>query len=89
MQTRTARATALANDDVLRLEDLGLPDVMAAESSAFPPLADAVETFRREYILRALDRCGGNRTQAARLLGVEPRTVFRYLEQKRPDRSED
>ncbi|HOI12143.1 MAG TPA: helix-turn-helix domain-containing protein [Myxococcota bacterium] len=34
-------------------------------------------------MLRALDRCHGNRTAAARMLGVEPRTVFRYLEKER------
>lgn len=42
-------------------------------------LSDAMERFRREYVVRALERFGGNRTRTARALGVDPRTVFRYL----------
>jgi len=30
--------------------------------------------------MEALERNGGNRTQAARELDVDPRTIFRYLE---------
>lgn len=47
------------------------------------PLTLARERFERDYVLRALDRAHGNRTAAARMLGVEPRTVFRYLEKER------
>lgn len=43
-------------------------------------LDDYVNRMRKEYVLRALDAAGGNRTQAAKLLGVDIRTVFRVLE---------
>jgi DNA-binding NtrC family response regulator len=43
------------------------------------PLAEYVEHARREHVMRALQACGGNRTRAARLLGVDVRTVFRTL----------
>ncbi|NDG66737.1 MAG: hypothetical protein EBY23_07465, partial [Actinobacteria bacterium] len=36
----------------------------------------------RRYVLEALERNGGNRTQTARDLGVDPRTIFRYLEKE-------
>jgi hypothetical protein len=37
--------------------------------------------------LEVLERNGGNRTRTARDLGVDPRTVFRYLERD-PDAPE-
>lgn len=60
--------------------DLGL---QSAPGAALLPLADAVDRFRREYVKKVLDRFGGNRTHAARALGVDTRTVFRYLEDDR------
>jgi len=48
------------------------------------PLTEAREEFTRNYILEVLERNGGNRTQTARDLGVDPRTIFRYLE-RTPD----
>ena len=33
-------------------------------------------------MLEVLERNNGNRTQTARDLGVDPRTVFRYLERE-------
>ena len=47
------------------------------------PLRDV----EREYILAALERNNGNRTKTARDLGVDPRTIFRYLERE-PDAPE-
>jgi DNA-binding NtrC family response regulator len=44
------------------------------------PLERAKEEFQRAYVLKALERNNGNRTQTARDLGVDPRTIFRYLE---------
>jgi DNA-binding NtrC family response regulator len=44
------------------------------------PLERAKEEFQRNYVLAALERNNGNRTQTARDLGVDPRTIFRYLE---------
>ena len=36
----------------------------------------------RKYVLEILERNNGNRTQTARDLGVDPRTIFRYLERE-------
>ncbi|HEY8087156.1 MAG TPA: helix-turn-helix domain-containing protein, partial [Polyangiaceae bacterium] len=46
------------------------------------PLEKAKAEFQRRYVLHALDRSGGNRAQTARALGVDPRTIFRYLERE-------
>jgi len=32
-----------------------------------------------EYILYALERCGGNKSQAARLLAIDPKTLYKRL----------
>ena len=47
------------------------------------PLAIAREKFEREYILSVLRKNRGNRTKTAKDLGVDPRTIFRYLEKER------
>ena len=41
----------------------------------------AREEFPRRYVLEVLERNNGNRTKTARDLGVDPRTIFRYLEE--------
>jgi len=42
---------------------------------ALPPL-DEVE---RRHILKVLKHVGGNRTQAAKVLGVDPKTLYNKL----------
>jgi DNA-binding NtrC family response regulator len=48
----------------------------------FVPLPQFLEQARADYIRKALDACGGNRTQAAKLLAVDVRTVFRALSEE-------
>jgi DNA-binding NtrC family response regulator len=55
------------------------PPVEPPRPESIVPLAEYVEHARREHVMRALRACGGNRTRAARLLGVDVRTVFRAL----------
>ena len=45
-------------------------------------LSQAREDFQRRYVLEVLERNNGNRTKTARDLGVDPRTIFRYLERE-------
>jgi two-component system response regulator HydG len=42
------------------------------------PLAEV----ERRYVMRALEATGGNRTRAAKLLGVDRKTLRRKLEHK-------
>ncbi|MBW2734600.1 MAG: sigma 54-interacting transcriptional regulator [Deltaproteobacteria bacterium] len=45
------------------------------------PLAQARDSYLKRYVAEAVQRCGGNRTEAASLLRVTPRTIFKYLEE--------
>jgi transcriptional regulator with GAF, ATPase, and Fis domain len=78
LENRLKRAVVLADGSQVGPDDL---DINAEDLEDILPLQDALERFRRRYIDEALERNGGNRTKTARELGVDPRTVFRHLEQ--------
>ena len=46
---------------------------------ALLPLEDALARYERQYLSRALELTGGNRTEAARLLNIPRRTFYRKL----------
>lgn len=81
LENRIKKAIVLADKTLIGAEDLELG---AGQQQAVVPLTQARESFTRKYILQVLERNGGNRTRTARDLGVDPRTVFRYLERE-PD----
>ena len=35
--------------------------------------------IERRYVLHVLEQCGGNRTEAARVLGLDRKTLYRKL----------
>lgn len=76
LESVVRRAVLLGQGDVIDGTDLGF----STESLKVQALEAAVEEFRMAYVLKVLAHFGGNRTQAAKALGVDPRTVFRYLE---------
>jgi DNA-binding NtrC family response regulator len=73
------KALVLCDRHLLSPEDL---DLGGQESLLIVPLEKAKEEFQRKYVLEVLERNNGNRTQTARDLGVDPRTIFRYLERE-------
>jgi transcriptional regulator with GAF, ATPase, and Fis domain len=79
LENRIKKALVLCDRTLLGIEDLELDQ--ASESSILP-LEKAKEEFQRKYVLEVLERNNGNRTQTARDLGVDPRTIFRYLERE-------
>ena len=79
LENRIKKALVLCDKTLLGVEDLELDQ--AGESSILP-LEKAKEEFQRKYVLEILERNNGNRTQTARDLGVDPRTIFRYLERE-------
>ena len=85
------RAVALSSGDVIDVADIRLdlspskpggvdvaPSAMSAGvAAAFPPPGVTLEQFEDEIIKEALRRTGGNKSQAARLLGLS-RNALRY-----------
>ncbi len=79
LENRLKKALVLCDHALLTAEDL---DLSRDEQSPILPLERAKEEFQRRYVLEVLERNNGNRTQTARDLGVDPRTIFRYLERE-------
>ena len=79
LENRIRRGLVLCERNLLGPDDL---DLGAQAEGPVLPLEKAKEDFQRRYVLEALERNGGNRTQTARDLGVDPRTIFRYLEKE-------
>ena len=76
------RGVLLAEGD--RIEMSNLPEEIVEEAGnartvTVVPLKKAMEEPERRVILRALDRVGGNRDQAAELLGISRSTLFNKL----------
>ncbi len=69
-------AVALSGSDRLEAEDfqLGLPP--GAEVAALPSSQD-LESLERDHIRRVLSSVGGNKARAARILGINRRTLYR------------
>ncbi|MDP3537700.1 MAG: sigma-54 dependent transcriptional regulator [Azonexus sp.] len=77
------RATALSSDDLIEPDDLHLePEEMAGDvvGRGSETLDDYLNRLERQAILEALQKTEGNRTAAARLLGVTFRSMRYRLE---------
>jgi len=82
LENRVKRALLFAQGAMITREDLEIP-----EDIEIMPLADAKELFELQYIADVLKSNGGNRTKTAKDLGVDPRTIYRYIDkiQKQED----
>ena len=85
LQNCVERALTLTRFDTIIVEDL--PEkIRSYRSSRLVIFGDdpeqllSLEEVERRYINRVLDALGGNKTQAARILGLDRRTLYRKLE---------
>lgn len=78
LEHRIKRAVLLAEGPLIRCEDLGLPADKKETDKNGPPVLDgkAGEKWR---ISEALKRCSGNKTAAARMLGMDRATIYRKM----------
>jgi two-component system, NtrC family, response regulator AtoC len=84
------RAVVLAGSDPIDAEDLGLdakvggskPAIELRLASGEPSalLPDELEQLERQRIIEALDRCGGNQTRAAEMLGITRKVLLTRLD---------
>jgi DNA-binding NtrC family response regulator len=74
------QVVALCDGDVVALHDL--PASVRATRESPANATGEIATLRdvyRQHVLSVLERAGGNRAQAARLLGTSERTLYRLL----------
>ncbi len=90
------RAIALSDHDTLVLEDLASVDAARPVAPPPPPASDEFLTaaaasgvtmaeLERAYVRRVVALCQGNKAEAARILGMDRRTIYRKLEEAEPD----
>ena len=81
------RAVALAGSDRLELEDLPPALLDGYVTTLVPSLAsrDTMRAWGSRYARLVLERCGNNKRQASRQLGISYHTLQAYLKY-RPDR---
>jgi transcriptional regulator with GAF, ATPase, and Fis domain len=77
LENRLKKAVIMSDRALLNPDDLGLQE---GGKRDIKPLSEAEEDFKLEYIRRALDLNNWNKAQTARDLGIDARTVFRYIE---------
>ncbi len=81
LENLVERSVIMARGDMITPEEF--PETMASEKKAPPGNANSVELapgrslkeVEKEMILRTLDETGGNRTHAAKILGISRRTL--------------
>lgn len=78
------RAVLLSDNDYLLLEDLPAALRNIKESKRIDVdsnvLDRAVQVFEKHHIQSMLKRTAGNKSKAARLLGINPSTLYRKME---------
>jgi DNA-binding NtrC family response regulator len=65
-------------DDVLRLL-AEFPRGAGAEVAPLPTRPPTLDEFTIQHVVDAIAECGGNKSQAARMLGIHRTTLMRYL----------
>jgi len=81
------RAVALAEHDAILLEDIrlvsemGEPPSLGSAAATGTSLADV----EKAYIRHVMQATGGNKTRAARVLGIDRRTLYRKLGEEEPE----
>ena len=84
------RSVRLAQGDVLEADDLLISEDTKPDDpfSALPhpyvgfSLPKYVASVRKQLVLRALESANGNMSMAAKLLGISPQAVHKFLEKK-------
>lgn len=84
---RLSRSEILDADDLLITEPVTYADPLDALPEPHPgfSMEEYIGSARKQLFLRALEIAGGNQSEAARLLGVTPQAVHKFLSTRPPD----
>jgi DNA-binding NtrC family response regulator len=86
------RAAALCDEDTIR-SFVFAPKVSGASVGTAPaqpgpcvsiPIGSTVDEAARRLVEATIEHCGGNKLQAARILGIPPRTMYRHFAGLKP-----
>jgi len=83
LQNAVEHALAMRTGPTLKISDL--PSHICGDSSGKARTAEvsdeprSLKEAQRRHILRILEEAGGNHVQAARILGIDRRTLYRQL----------
>ena len=78
LENAVERAVVVAETDEIRKEDL--PAGYGTRESMRPAVTGRSNGQRREHIMKVLGLAGGNKKKAAKLLGVDPTTIWRKMQ---------
>jgi Nif-specific regulatory protein len=75
------RAVVLGSGDVIRPENLpeDILDIDLPQRGLLPHFHEVVKRTKRELILKAVKQAGGNYTEAAKVLGLQPTYLHRLI----------
>lgn len=75
------RATILAEGETVTLDDLP-SEIVLDEGAAAAAIGDDthLETIERAHVQEVLNRCRGNKSEAARMLGIHRRKLYRLID---------
>ncbi|MEK6693097.1 MAG: sigma-54 dependent transcriptional regulator [Nitrospirota bacterium] len=76
LQNLIYRILLLSDHDIIEPSDLP-PDLTTIEQKV---RGRRLEDIEKEYILKVLKEAGGQRTRAAEILGIDPKTLYRKLQ---------
>jgi DNA-binding NtrC family response regulator len=81
LENALARAVAMSSRGIILPEDLPgvVSGVATAEGGSLDDGWPTIDELERRYVDRVLERCDGNKTDAANILGVDRRTLQRLL----------
>ena len=82
LESRIKKGLIMTDRGLLNPDDLGLS---ADDKRHVQPLSEAQEQFKIDYIRKVLELNNWNKAQTARDLGIDARTVFRYIEKFETD----
>ena len=77
LENRVKKAVIMSDRALLNPDDLGLE---GTDKRHVLDLDEAAERYKMDYVRQVLELNNWNKAQTARDLGVDPRTIFRYIE---------
>jgi len=75
LENLVERLCTIHDGNLIRRADIPMPRAVEGVYS-LKTLKEATQAFERQYIIEALEACGGNRSEAARRLGIHRNTLL-------------